>query len=165
MKPLLFFWVLSTSLAFAQLSYRGEVEVATDLFFASVNQTLTDTVGLSLRGHLEADYTLEPLDFRLVLATHCCCLTSAGPDSARLEPGLTEAFALYRLDNVDLSAGLERLPLETARLSVPFRVEPVGKLGQPLGVLGARATVYLTDWRVRPALVYPLSRRPTRRAS
>lgn len=154
MKPLLFFLVfLSTSFSLAQLSYRGEVEVATDLAYASVNQTLTDTVGLTLRGHFEADYFVKPLDFRLVLDP-TVRLTSAGPESALVEPGLTEAFALYRFGNLDLSAGLERLPLQTARLSVPFRVEPVGKLGQPLGLLGVRANVYLTDWRVRPALLY-----------
>ena len=144
---------LAATLAFAQLSYRGEIEVAGDLSFASTNQVLNEGIGLSLRGHLEADYSLDPLDFRLVLDP-TVLVTSAGLDSAFIDPGLTEAFALYRLDSVDFSAGLERLPLETARLSVPFRVEPVNRLGQPLGLLGVRANVYLEDWRVRPALVY-----------
>lgn len=114
---------------------------------------LTDTVGLTLRGHLEADYSVKPLDFRLVLDP-TLRLTSAGPGSALVESGLTEAFTLYRLDNIDLSAGLERLPLQTARLSIPFRLEPVNGVRQPLGLLGARANIYLTDWRVRPGLVY-----------
>ncbi len=147
------FAFLATSLSFAQLSYRGEIEVAGDLSFASTNQVLNELVGLSLRGHLEADYTLEPLDFRLVLDP-AVRVTSAGIDSAFIDPGLTEAFALYRLNNIDFSAGLERLPFQTARLSVPFRLEPVNRLGQPLGLLGVRANVYLEDWRVRPALLY-----------
>ncbi len=154
MKPLfILFAFLATSLSFAQLSYRGELEVSTDLSLASTNQVLNEAVGLSLRGHLEADYSIEPLDFRLILDP-TLRVTNAGLDSALTEPGLTEAFALYRLDTVDFSAGLERLPLETARLSVPFRVEPVNRLGQPLGLLGVRANVYLEDWRVRPALLY-----------
>ena len=151
--PLILSACLATSLSCAQLSYRGELEVGSDLSFASANETLTDTVGLSLRGHLEADYTLDPLDFRLVLDP-TVRLGSAEPESALLESGLTEAFALYRIDNADLSTGLERLPLQTARLSVPFRLEPVSKSGQPLGLLGARANIYLLDWRIRPALVY-----------
>ena len=144
---------LAATLAFAQLSYRGEIEAAGDFSFASANRTLNEVVGLSLRGHLEADYAIDPLDFRLVLDP-AVLVTSAGMDSAFVDPGLTEAFALYRLDNIDFSAGLERLPLETARLSVPFRLEPVNRLGQPLGLLGVRANVYLEDWRVRPALLY-----------
>ena len=132
MKPLFsLFAFLATSLSFAQLSYRGEIEVAGDLSFASANRTLNEFVGLNLRGHLEADYTVKPLDFRLVLDP-TVRVTSAGLESALVEPGLTEAFALYRLDKVDFSAGLERLPLETARLSVPFRLEPTNRLGQPL---------------------------------
>ncbi len=144
---------LAATLAFAQLSYRGEIEAAGDLSFASTNQVLNEGIGLSLRGHLEATYSLDPLDFRLVLDP-AVRVTSGGIESTFGEPGLTEAFGLYRLAKVDFSAGLERLPLETARLSVPFRVEPVNRLGQPLGLLGVRANVYLEDWRVRPALLY-----------
>ena len=153
MKVLLLLPFLAATLAFAQLTYRGEIEVAGDLSFASTNRVLNETVGLNLRGHLEADYTVKPLDFRLVLDP-AVRVTSGGIESALVEPGLTEAFALYRLDKVDFSAGLERLPFQTARLSIPFRLEPTNRLGQPLGLLGARANVYLEDWRVRPALLY-----------
>ena len=144
---------LATSLSLAQLSYKGEIEVANDLSLASTNQALTETFGLTFRGHLELDYALDPIDFRLVLDP-TVRLAGSDADNVLFEPGLTEAFALYRLDSVDLSAGLERLPLETARLSVPFRVEPVNATGQALGLLGARASLFLDDWRVRPALVY-----------
>ena len=145
--------LLATSLSFAQLGYRGELEAFTDLSFASTNRTLNESFGLALRGRLEADYTLEPLDFRLVLDP-TVRVTSGGIEGAFVEPGLSEAFALYRLDRVDFSAGLERLPLQTARLSVPLRLEPVNRPGRPLGLLGVRASVYFEDWRVRPALVY-----------
>ena len=159
MKVLLLLPFLAATLAFAQLSYRGEIEVAGDLSFASTNQVLNELVGLSLRGHFEADYSLDPLDFRLVLDP-AVRVTSAGIEGAFIEPGLTEAFALYRLDNIDFSAGLERLPLQAARLSIPFHVEPVNQLGQPLGLLGVRASIYLEDWRVRPALLYRTQHNP-----
>ena len=144
--------LLIISTAFAQLSYKGEIEVASDLSLASSNKMLTETFGLSFRGHLELDYALDPIDFRLVLDPTVRLAGNA--ENALLEPGLTEAFALYRVGDIDLSAGLERLPLETARLSVPFRVESVNEVGQALGLLGARASIFLDDWRVRPALLY-----------
>ncbi|CAN5895288.1 hypothetical protein BH24DEI2_BH24DEI2_04780 [soil metagenome] len=153
MRLLLLSYVLANSCVFGQLNVRGEMEMATDLSFSSVNQSLNESFGLTLRGHLEADYAVEPLDFRVVLDP-LVRVSSTGPAASFVEPGLTEVFALYRLDDVDLSAGLERLPLETARLSVPFRLEPVNGLGQPSGLLGVRANVYLEGWRVRPALLY-----------
>ena len=157
MKPPLFLRALTvlalTPFSLAQLSTRGEFSVATDLSLTATDRTLTDILGLTLRGLVEADYTFDPVDFRLVLepSVH---LAGGRTDNASAQPGLTEVFALYRLGDVDLSAGLERLPLETARLSVPFRLEPVGDAGRPLGLLGARASIFLDDWRVRPALVY-----------
>lgn len=153
MKPLLtLLLLLIAPLSLAQLSYKGEIEVASDLSLASANQTLSDTFGLTFRGHLEFDYALSPIDLRLVLDPSVRLAGSA--ENALLEPGLAEAFALYRVGNVDVSAGLERLPLEAARLSVPFRVEPVNEVGQALGLLGARASIFLDEWRIRPALVY-----------
>lgn len=142
-----------SSIALGQLSFKGEIEVATDLSLASSNRTLTDSFGLTLRGHLEADYTLAPVEVRLVLDP-TLRLPNSTVEASFVEPGVTEAFALYRMGSVDLSAGLERLPLEYARLSVPFRVEPVGKTAQPLGLVGARASIFLDSWRVRPVLIY-----------
>ena len=154
MKRLLFLLTfLAASFSFAQLSYKGEIEVAADLSFVSSNEALSDAFGVSLRGHLEADYALDPVDFRVVLDP-AVRLSGSRAEDALLEPGLTEAFALYRVGDVDLSAGLERLPLETARLSVPFKLEPVNKVGQPLGLLGVRASIFLDDWRIRPAALY-----------
>lgn len=152
MKPLTTLLVLVTmTFASAQLRYKGEVEIAANPALLSTNASSTDRFGVSLRAHLEADYNLEPVTLRLVFDP---AVSLGTPDSARLTYGLTELFVRYSLDNLDLSAGLERLALETARLTVPFRLEPVSTLGQPLGLVGARATLFTDDWRVRPALVY-----------
>ena len=154
MKPfLLSLAFLLSSLSFAQLRYKGEVELATNPTIVSANETTTGTFGFSLRAHLEVDYELEPLDFRLVLDP-AVNLVDSNPENALVQTGLTESFVRYDIDNIELSAGIERLPLETARLSAPFRLEPIGTLGQPLGLLGARATLFTNDWRIRPALVY-----------
>ena len=154
MKLLLFLLpFLAASLSFGQLRYKGEVEIAASPSLVSVNEVVTDSFGVSLRGHLEVDYELDSVDFRLVLDP-AVSLSGSSPDSALVQYGLTELFARYSLGNLELSAGLERLPLETARLSAPFRLEPVGNLGQPLGLLSARATLFTSDWRIRPALIY-----------
>jgi len=67
------------------------------------------------------------------------------------EPGLTEAFALLREGPIDASAGLERLPLETARLTVPFQVDPVAADGTRRGVWGARVSAFTGPLRLRAA--------------
>ena len=152
MKSLL---VCSLLLSFssAQVGVRGEFGVATDYSLVSVDRTPEGRVGLTLQGRLEADYDHGPVELRSVLEPSVR-LAGDGVEGALIEPGLTEAFARYRLGDLDLSAGVERLPLETARLSVPFRLETVTKTGQPSGLLGARATFFAGDRRVRPALVY-----------
>ncbi len=154
LKTSLCFGILfSFSLAFAQLSYKGEFEFSSSVSATQAKQLDSSQFSLALRAHLEADYDVSPLSFRLVLEPG---VNLNGPliDNVVFEPGLTEAYALYRLDTLDFSAGLERLPLEYARLSAPFSIEPIGKTGLKQGLWGARATLYLNDWRVRPALVY-----------
>ena len=141
------------TLAGAQLSYRGEVELASDITLTSSGDVLSPTFGLNLRTHLELDYSLAPLDFRVVLDP-TLRIAGTSTDTSFIEPGLTEAYALYRLEAIDISAGLERLPLEKSRLSVPYRLEPLGKTGQPLGLLGVRASIFLDSWRIRPAFIY-----------
>ena len=118
----------------AQLSYKAEFE-------------------LRPAGHLELTYAAYPLDFRLILDPG---IQLNGPDleNAYFEPGLTEAYFIYQLERADISLGLERLALEYARLSLPFSLEPLAKTGQKQGVWGARASIYLDDWRFRPVLFY-----------
>lgn len=154
LRTFLLVWLsLLPGFSFAQVGVRGEFGVVTDYSLVSVGRTPEGTFGLTLQGRLEADYDLEPVMFRFVLEPSVR-LAGDGVEGTFTQPGLTEAFARYRLDDLDLSAGVERLPLETARLSVPFRLETVGKTGQPSGLLGARATFFAGDLRVRPALVY-----------
>lgn len=132
----------------AQLSYRGHLELNLD---AVVNPAFsTPQTGWVLAGNLTLDYDLEPV-----------LLTTALDPSVRfsragvaLEPGLTEAYVLTSQGDFDLSAGLERLPLETARLSIPFGVERTDARGVRQGVPGARVSYYLEEWRLRGAVFY-----------
>jgi hypothetical protein len=60
--------------------------------------------------------------------------------------GVTEAYAQHRRGPFDLHVGIERLPLETARLMIPFSVEEVDVLGTRLGRAGVRVL-----WHPDPA--------------
>lgn len=153
MRWTVLFALLLVGTAQAQFSSQGEVEV-------SVGSSLVEGVradpSWTLAGHLEAIYTLStPLDptFTLVLDP-----SVRVADEVTFAEGLTEAYALVRQGEVDVSAGVERLPLEVARLSVPFSVEPRNARGLPEGVPGVRAAWYpdllSASWRVRGALLY-----------
>lgn len=152
-RAVLLLLLLAGGLASAQLELRGEVEVAALPALTSAAGRPLGAVGLALRAHLEAGLELRPVELRAVLDPEAR-LAAGPPGAARVAPGLTEAFARVRLRDADLSLGLERLPLETARLSVPFRLEPVGETGRPRGLPGVRAVVAQGRWRLRPALVY-----------
>lgn len=139
--------------ATAQPSLSGEVTVAAQLGVVSSGARLTVQPGLALRLHLAAEARPGPLRLRATLDP-ALRLSGAGAADAVFELGLSEAYLLWPSSALDLSAGLERLPLETARLSVPYRLEPLSEGGQPLGLLGVRASVYLNAWRLRPAVLY-----------
>ncbi len=142
-----------TPLADSQPHYRGEVEFALDSSFFS------EQTGLTLAGRLEAGYDLNldglglenasPAMFNLVL--HPSLRVS---QTVTTEPGLTELYAATTYGDLDISVGVERLPLETARLSVPYSVESVGARGIRYGVPGVRGVLYSGDWRVRGAVFY-----------
>jgi hypothetical protein len=102
----------------------------------------------NLIGHLEARYTLEDLSLNLALDP----ATIFGPQ-ARAEAGLTEAYALYRSGEFDIEAGVERLPLEVARLSLPYALEPVDALGRRRGVPGVRLSWNPEATRLRIAIL------------
>ncbi len=74
------------------------------------------------------------------------CLTGA---ALGLALGATTTYG-----DLDLSFGIERLPLETARLSVPYSVETVGVRGVRHGVPGVRGVLYSGNWRVQGAVFY-----------
>lgn len=106
----------------------------------------------SLTGaHVELSATFDPVTFLVRLDPSL--RTPEGGGAASWQAGLTEAYALVRLGPLDASAGVQRLPLETARLSLPYGVEPVGANGQRRGVVGARAQLYLDRVRLRAALL------------
>jgi hypothetical protein len=68
--------------------------------------------------------------------------------------GLTEAYLEWRAPRFDFRVGLERMPLEVARLTVPFSIEAVDVLGRRRGRLGARLHWYPDQaTRVRLALL------------
>lgn len=68
--------------------------------------------------------------------------------------GVTEAYLQLRHDSTIFSAGIERLPLEVARLTLPFSIEPVDALGVRGGLAGIRSIWYPDDaTRLRLALV------------
>lgn len=98
--------------------------------------------------HFEVRYRLEPVTLNLVLDPAVSFAQQATSDA-----GLTELYALYRQGEFDLSAGLERLPLETARLSLPFGLELLGSLGNRQGRWGVRASWNPAGARVRLALL------------
>ncbi|MCA9838001.1 MAG: hypothetical protein KC422_13875 [Trueperaceae bacterium] len=153
MKYIIVLLISLASLALAQVAYKGELGLTSSINQSKLGPIGTGQFGFALRAHLEADYALDPLSFRLVVDPQIS-LNGSLLEDAFFEPGITEAYALYRLDSLDLSLGLERLPLEYARLSLPFGLEPTGKSGQRLGLLGIRGTFYLEDWRIRSALLY-----------
>jgi hypothetical protein len=75
-------------------------------------------------------------------------------DFVSVNLGLSEAYGLTSQGAFDVSAGLERLPLEYARLSVPLNLEPVLAENVRRGLLGARANYFSGDYRARGGLFY-----------
>jgi hypothetical protein len=137
----------------AQFGLSGEVGVSSGVDAILVGDMLTPRVPLRLFAHLEAELDLSPVTLRGVLDPSVA-LPDPTPTEPTADPGLSEAYALYRSGNLDLSLGLERLPLTGARLSEPFSLEPRGKGGLPQGVLGARVSLFLDGVRIRPAVLY-----------
>ncbi len=150
MKSLPVLLLFTASFSFAQPYYRGEVAFAT----ASTFSTVPAQTGLTLAGHLEAGYNVKSSDFAPVDLSLVLDPSVRVSQIVTTEPGLTELYAATTYGNFDLSAGIERLPLETARLSVPYGVETAGFRGVRRGVPGVRGVFYGGDWRVRGAVFY-----------
>lgn len=141
---LILLWSLPVALA--QLSTRGEVALGVD---GALSEAFPAQVGWTLSGHLQADYRIDPVDFKLVLQPAVRFSTEVKGDL-----GLSELYAATSLGALDVSVGLKRLPLEYARLSLPFSLEPTGRFGQRQGLAGVQATWFADDWRLRGGLVY-----------
>lgn len=146
--------LLASSLAWAQLSYRGDLETTLDATFdplVSPNAPDRTSFGVTLALHLEADYTLGPVDFVGIFDPS---VRSDGGEMLQANAGLGELYAVTSLGDLDLSVGAERLVLEYARLTLPLSLEPNDRRGNRRGVLGVRALYYPGDWRLRGALYY-----------
>lgn len=133
------------------LAFAQGLETKLELKFGSavaVNAAVAPSVLWSLTAHLEARYALEPLHFSLVLDPG----VQFGSPTIR-DAGLTEVFVLLRQDALDFSAGVERLPLETARLGLPYSLEPVSPLGNRQGLPGVRVSWNPEATRLRLAVL------------
>jgi len=116
--------------------------------------TLNGSIGMNL----DFAYELNDLTLKLIMEPNAT-LDSSGNGS--LDAGLREVYASYRFDDIDFSIGLERLPLEAARLSVPFSITNALDVSDPNelkgffdGIWSARATLYLDDNQLRLATFY-----------
>ncbi len=109
---------------------------------------LPPSASWGLGAQLEARYELQPLRFQLVLDPGMRI-----SHSVITEAGLSELYVLYRENELDVSAGLERLPLEVARLSLPYSLEALSPLGNRLGRWGARISWSPEATRLRLALL------------
>ena len=99
--------------------------------------------------HVDLEASWRPL--RATVRLDPAMLVPAGATLPTWEPGLSEAFVLLREGPIDASLGLERLPLETARLTVPLPLDPVAADGTRRGLWGARVSAYVGALRLRGA--------------
>jgi hypothetical protein len=168
MKLFLFALMLISSLSLAQVAYRGDVSLGGTTSYANAEITLpngqttrVDNAGfqVTLKAHLEGDLTFDDLGFYLVLDPNLSVNDKSELDG---NVGLTEVYGRYKVGDVDISGGLERLPLETARLSVPFSLSEIksddvsadSPKGSQAGIWGARVLWYPDDYRFRLASFY-----------
>ncbi len=146
--------------ALAQVRVRVEIPYGASVGLASSGGATAGQASLVTGLHVDAEAALEPFHLTVRLdpsmtVLDAATMTPAVPPTApwpSWEPGLTEAYALLREGRLDVSAGIERLPLETARLTVPFQLDRNAADGQRRGLLGARASLYLDPMRLRGAL-------------
>jgi len=155
-KPLVARWLLLCGLLLAptqaqSLGLEG-LQTKVELDFSSALALNAapplGSVNWMLASRLELHYTLKPLQLNVVL--------QPGVEFGQpviTDAGLSEAYGLLRLDTLDLSAGVERIPLEYARLSLPYSLEPVSPLGNRLGLLGLRASWNPENTRLRLGLL------------
>ncbi len=117
-----------------QITIRTELELATFGIFQPGSSPTVLGIGVAR------------LDLRLAFDSSALVLrldpgVLAGP-IAQSTWGLTEAYLEWRRPQLDIRAGVERLPLETARLAAPFVIEPIDAIGTRQGILGARLDWY-----------------------
>lgn len=138
------------------VAYKGEFGF---LSGATASQTgFASSFGL--KAHLELGYENDAMQLRSVLDPalrinpNITSDTFKLSDAFQLDIGLSELYFLYRQADWDISFGKERLPLETARLTLPFSLEPRSSSGAVQGVWGARAIYFPADFRLRSAVFF-----------
>ena len=167
MKLFVFILTLMCSTSLAQFTYRGDMSLGGTTTYANAKVVLPNgqrtrvTIAgfqVALKAHLEADLSLDALGVFLVLDPN---LTLNDQSEIDGEIGLTEVYAKYQVGDFDISAGLERLPIESARLSVPFSLSEVNSevsadspKGSLTGLWSARVLWYPGDYRFRLAGFY-----------
>jgi len=149
--------LLTASLAVAQPappSLHGEVGVDTGVQHVATELGARTRVPLRIRARLELD---APLTSNVTLEAVALPALGAGldEDDPLLRHGLQEALLRVRLRDLDLTAGLERWPLGELRLAPAVTLDARMEGGEPRGLLGARATVFLHPWRARVGLATP----------
>ncbi|MGL4609076.1 MAG: hypothetical protein ACRCYY_05235 [Trueperaceae bacterium] len=157
MKHFFILLLCLSSLSLAQVSYRGDVSLGGTTTYTTLEDVTSFQV--ALKSHFEADLTLDDLGLFLVLDPS---VTVNDKSELEAEIGLTELYGRYEIGDFDFSVGLERLPLETARLSIPFSlgetssedVSAADPKGLQSGLLSARVLWYPGDYRFRVASFY-----------
>lgn len=136
------------------IAYRG------DFSFFSGATAYKDTVAptFTLKSQLELGYSYQDFSFSGVIDPVLSFTGVTNPSdllsSVTFDPGLSELYALYRQGDIDISLGKERLPLEAARLSLPFSLEQRLPTGAINGLWGARLLYFPDDYRIRAAAFY-----------
>ena len=127
------------------LIYRASIEFSSAL---ALMNTAPPTASWSLAGHLEASYDFGSGSVNLMLDPSLRLNLNPSADL-----GLGEAYLEASQDDFELRFGVERLPLEVARLSLPFGIETSNDNGSRRGLLGVRATWSPPLTRLRLALL------------
>ncbi len=161
LRALLALALAASGIALAQVRVRVEIPYGASVGVASARGLTGGEASLVTGLHVDAEATLDPVRLTVRLDPSMTVVNPApsvpGVPTAfpypTWEPGLSEAYALLRVGKLDVSAGIERLPLETARLTVPFQLDRLAADGQRRGLLGARASLFLDPVRVRGALL------------
>lgn len=136
--------------AAAGATLRGSIGYALEYHDAEPLGPQTST---RLEGRLELNLDALPLLLAATAEPRLDLSDPGGLGSARASLGLTEAYVGYRTRNADLQVGRVRLPVESARLSVPYHIERYEADGRRYGREGVRADLYLGDRRLRAALL------------
>lgn len=105
------------------------------------------------RGRVEIRAALDPWIAFWVLEPQAQAGLAGGSGDPSGSIGVTEGFVGYRTSSMDISAGRLSLPIETARLTVPYTLMPPDEAGRKTGRDGLRADFYWGSSRAWGALV------------